>query len=123
MCRRGSTAKSRTRMNAEEGTTAFQTAPARQARKSKLGHKAATKKSAKAKAGGKKTKIAKAKSKLERTTKTAIVLELLRRTEGATIAEIAKATGWQNHSIRGFISGKQAKAIERSQLSRNRNTV
>jgi len=37
-------------------------------------------------------------------TKKAIVLEMLRRKEGATITEIAKATQWQNHTIRGFIS-------------------
>ncbi len=33
-----------------------------------------------------------------------VVLGLLRRKDGATVAEIAKATAWQNHSIRGFIS-------------------
>jgi hypothetical protein len=33
------------------------------------------------------------------------VLELLHRKDGATTAEIAKATAWQNHTIRGFISG------------------
>ena len=44
-------------------------------------------------------------------TKKAIVLELLRRREGATIAEIAKATDWQNHSIRGFISGTITKKM------------
>jgi hypothetical protein len=38
-------------------------------------------------------------------------LELLRRKDGATIAEIAKATNWQNHSIRGFISGTITKKM------------
>jgi hypothetical protein len=40
-----------------------------------------------------------------------IVLDLLRRREGATTAEIAKATGWQHHSIRGFVSGTVAKKM------------
>ncbi len=44
-------------------------------------------------------------------TKKAIVLELLRRKQGATTAEIAKATNWQNHSIRGFISGSVTKKM------------
>jgi hypothetical protein len=43
--------------------------------------------------------------------KKAIVLEMLRRKNGATLAEIAKATGWQNHSIRGFISGTITKKM------------
>jgi hypothetical protein len=43
--------------------------------------------------------------------KKAIVLEMLRRKEGATLAEIAKATDWQNHSIRGFISGTIVKKM------------
>ena len=44
-------------------------------------------------------------------TKKAIVVELLRRKEGATIAEIAKATQWQNHTIRGFVSGNVGKKM------------
>src|SRR5262245_58905812 len=84
----------------------------------------------KTKRGGKKAKTAKAatkaaknrdrrtaerKSKFQREaggTKKEIVLELLRRKEGATMAEIAKATQWQNHSIRGFISGTVSKKME-----------
>jgi hypothetical protein len=40
-----------------------------------------------------------------------IVLDLLRRKDGATMAELAKATGWANHSIRGFISGTVGKKM------------
>lgn len=38
--------------------------------------------------------------------KKAIVVALLRRAQGATVAEIAQATGWQHHSVRGFLSGR-----------------
>jgi hypothetical protein len=34
---------------------------------------------------------------------------MLRRTEGATIAQIAKALDWQQHSVRGAISGSLKK--------------
>jgi hypothetical protein len=39
------------------------------------------------------------------------ILELLRRPNGATLTEIAKATLWQNHSIRGFLSGTLRKKM------------
>jgi hypothetical protein len=38
-------------------------------------------------------------------TKQAAMIDMLRRKQGATIAQIADATGWQNHSIRGAIAG------------------
>jgi hypothetical protein len=41
-----------------------------------------------------------------------IVIDLLSRKNGATLAEIASATRWQNHSIRGFISGTLTKKMD-----------
>ncbi len=43
--------------------------------------------------------------------KKAVVLALLRREGGATLGEIAQATDWQLHSIRGFLSGQIAKKM------------
>jgi hypothetical protein len=36
--------------------------------------------------------------------KTEMILALLRRSGGVTLKELMKATGWQAHSVRGFIS-------------------
>jgi len=44
-------------------------------------------------------------------TKQAQMIELLRRPEGATVEQIAKATGWQHHTIRGAISGALKKKL------------
>jgi hypothetical protein len=40
-----------------------------------------------------------------RDSKTARILDLLKRPEGVTSRELMKATGWQPHSVRGFLSG------------------
>ena len=39
--------------------------------------------------------------------KTAKILDLLKRPGGATLKELRKATSWQPHSIRGFLCGKK----------------
>ncbi len=43
--------------------------------------------------------------------KKALVLEMLRRPEGATLQEIMSATGWMAHSVRGFLSGALGKKM------------
>jgi hypothetical protein len=43
--------------------------------------------------------------KLERVTKQECMLTLLSQPEGASIAEMMQATGWQQHSMRGFLAG------------------
>ena len=39
------------------------------------------------------------------------MIELLKRPEGATVEQIAAATGWQQHTIRGAISGALKKKL------------
>ena len=44
-------------------------------------------------------------------TKQALLIDLLRRKDGATIGEIVDAIGWQPHSVRGAISGTLKKKL------------
>jgi hypothetical protein len=44
-------------------------------------------------------------------TKQALMIALLKRPEGATVEQIAAATGWQHHTIRGAISGALKKKL------------
>jgi hypothetical protein len=43
--------------------------------------------------------------------KKAIVLEMLKRPDGASLKDVMDATGWQAHSVRGFISGSLSKKM------------
>jgi hypothetical protein len=63
-------------------------------------------------------RVAPAATKVEAkgTSKKDAVLALIGRKNGATLAEIMEATGWQKHTVRGFISilGKAGTKIESS---------
>jgi hypothetical protein len=88
-----------------------------------------TKATKKAGAGARRAKVAPAKAKAEKKatpkkkaprsarndaregSKTATILDLLKRPGGATAKELLKATGWQPHSLRGFLSGTVGKKM------------
>ena len=89
-------------MKTQEATTA---ATKQSTKKPKVSKAKATK-------AAKSTKQAAAKTEARAGSKKEIVLKLLRREGGATIAQIAKATDWQNHSIRGFLSAQVGKKMK-----------
>ena len=51
--------------------------------------------------------------------KGAMILDLLRRAKGATLTQITEATGWQAHSVRGFISTAGKKHNIKIESSKN----
>ena len=53
-------------------------------------------------------------------TKQEQVLAMLRRPEGATVAQIAEATGWAQHTVRGFFAGLKKKGHAVGVKSRER---
>src|ERR1035438_9367466 len=57
----------------------------------------------------------------EKVTKKDAVLALLRRENGATLADLMTATGWQAHSVRGFISGTVRKQLGLTMVAVRRN--
>jgi hypothetical protein len=44
-------------------------------------------------------------------TKQQVCLNLLNRPEGVTVEELQAATGWQQHSVRGFLAGAVKKKL------------
>ena len=53
------------------------------------------------------------------TTKAAMVSKILSREKGATLLEMSKATGWQLHSCRAFLTGLRKKGTIRKEQRRD----
>jgi hypothetical protein len=64
----------------------------------------------KATKGPKQTAKAKESAGLREGSKTAQVVAMLQRKNGATLAEIMEKMGWQKHTVRGFMAGAMKKA-------------
>ena len=58
-------------------------------------------------------------SDAKRPSKQAEVIAMLRRPEGATVDEVASATGWQRHTVRGVFSGTLKKKLGLTLASAN----
>jgi Protein of unknown function (DUF3489) len=82
---------------------------------------AKTKHTKKAKPAKKATRAKKpaSKPKADRANKKAEVIALMKRAKGATLAEIMKATGWQAHTVRGFVSILGSKGGHTIESSKN----
>src|ERR1022692_172746 len=128
-------------MKNEESTTANQTATVAEQGAPVAPEKAPSKKGATQKKGahkakksaqGAKAKVAAPKkqtkaprtpaqkdAKEERTNKKAAVIAMMKRAKGVTLAEIVEATGWQRHTVRGFVSILGSKGEQKIESSKN----
>jgi len=73
----------------------------------------------KAKLPKKAPRAKKAKPPAGRSNKKAEVIAMMKRAKGATLAEIVGATGWQKHTVRGFVSILGGEGGEKIESSKN----
>jgi hypothetical protein len=107
-------------MNSSAGqneTTQATAEPVKGAKKANVAKRARHVAPSKAKSGKKANSAKKAPTGAKKAagardgSKAAKILDLLRRAGGATAKELMKATGWQPHSVRGFLSGTVGKKM------------
>ena len=60
-----------------------------------------------------------ANPKTDRANKKAEVIAMMKRAKDATLPEIMKATGWQPHTVRGFVSILGSKGGEKIESSKS----
>ena len=94
-----------TTMTARHTTQAKRTKPATTGEKPKAAGKAASAQAAPSKAD------LSYENEAARVTKHDRILTLLTRREGTTIPEMMEASGWQQHSVRGFLAGTVKKKL------------
>ena len=108
-----------TTLSTEENTTAQATGAGKPkpGKKASVGPKRAhvaakkAKSATKTKAAEKAPKAARKAGPVRDGSKAAEVLNLLKRPDGVTLKELMKATAWQAHSVRGFLSGSVGKKM------------
>ena len=97
-----------------QATTLRKPKPTRKANVAKRGRQGASstaKPTTKPRPAKRRSQRAKKASSTRGVSKTAQVLDLLKRPGGATLQELMAATGWQPHSVRGFLSGTVRKKM------------
>jgi hypothetical protein len=106
-----------TTLTTEETDTAMATAQPKASKKARVAAKRAHVGPKKTKAGKRASPAKKAPKGAKKAgaardgSKAAKILDLLKRAEGATLKGLMKATDWQAHSVRGFLSGTIGKKM------------